>query len=398
MATSLRNGGFPLSATDLIVSQIQKQPISADPTLLTSSQLDLLQQGEQEIDEVLEEDDEAVPFQYAISTKGIDYDVQGLVKRLIDGDILIPRFQRGFVWSLKEASRFIESLLFGLPVPNIFLSEEPDTQRLLVVDGQQRLTTLRCFYEGLWPLTKREFVIKGTGAKGKYEGATYKSLSDADRRRLDNSSLRASIIKQEQPSEDNSSIFHIFERLNTGGVSLTPQEIRAAIYHGKFSDLINELNKNKQWREIYGLENRLMRDQELILRFFAFYYNAQNYETPMKEFLNKFMARNRDLSKYSGESLSLLFSKSIAIIHKSVGKRAFRPSRAINIAVFDAVMVGITRRLQAGTAPSVDGIRSSYNLLLSSQDFLDVTQHSTGHPNNVRSRLDLATSAFATTT
>jgi len=85
MATSLRNGGFPLSATDLIVSQIQKQPISADPTLLTSSQLDLLQQGEQEIDEVLEEDDEAVPFQYAISTKGIDYDVQGLVKRLIDG-------------------------------------------------------------------------------------------------------------------------------------------------------------------------------------------------------------------------------------------------------------------------------------------------------------------------
>jgi len=377
MATSLRNGGFPLSATDLIVSQIQKQPISADPTLLTSSQLDLLQQGEQEIDEVLEEDDEAVPFQYAISTKGIDYDVQGLVKRLIDGDILIPRFQRGFVWSLKEASRFIESLLFGLPVPNIFLSEEPDTQRLLVVDGQQRLTTLRCFYEGLWPLTKREFVIK---------------------RRLDNSSLRASIIKQEQPSEDNSSIFHIFERLNTGGVSLTPHEIRAAIYHGKFSDLINELNKNKQWREIYGLENRLMRDQELILRFFAFYYNAQNYETPMKEFLNKFMARNRDLSKYSGESLSLLFSKSIAIIHKSVGKRAFRPSRAINIAVFDAVMVGITRRLQAGTAPSVDGIRSSYNLLLSSQDFLDVTQHSTGHPNNVRSRLDLATSAFATTT
>jgi len=141
-----------------------------------------------------------------------------------------------------------------------------------------------------------------------------------------------------------------------------------------------------------------MRDQELILRFFAFYYNAQNYETPMKEFLNKFMARNRDLSKYSGESLSLLFSQSIAIIHKSVGKRAFRPSRAINIAVFDAVMVGITRRLQAGTAPSVDGIRSSYNLLLSSQDFLDVTQHSTGHPNNVRSRLDLATSAFATTT
>ena len=348
-----------------------------------------------EIDEVLEEDDEAVPFQYAISTRGIDYDVQGLVKRLIDGDILIPRFQRGFVWSLKEASRFIESLLFGLPVPNIFLSEEPDTQRLLVVDGQQRLTTLRCFYEGLWPLTKREFAIKGTGKKGKYEGQTYKSLSDADKRRLDNSTLRASIIKQEQPSEDNSSIFHIFERLNTGGVSLTPQEIRAAIYHGNFSDLLNNLNKNAQWRDIYGSVNRLMRDQELILRFFAFYHDGQNYETPMKEFLNKFMARNRDLSKYSGESLSLLFEQSLTAIYKAVGKRAFRPSRAINIAVLDAVMVGITRRLQVGSAPSISGVKSSYDQLLSNQEFLDVTQHSTGHPTNVERRLRLATETFA---
>jgi hypothetical protein len=363
---------------------------------LTSSQLDLLQQGELEIDEVLDEDEEIAPFQYAISTKGIDYDVKGLVERLIRGDILIPRFQRGFVWSLKEASRFIESLLFELPVPNIFLSEEADTQRLLVVDGQQRLTTLRCFYEGLWPFTKREFAIKGTGKRGKYEGATYKSLSDADKRRLDNSSLRASIIKQDQPSEDNSSIFHIFERLNTGGVSLTPQEIRSAIYHGKFSDLVSDLNKNSQWREIYGSENRLMRDQELILRFFAFYYNSENYETPMKEFLNRFMARNRDLSKYSGESLGALFNQSISTIYSAVGKRAFRPSRAINIAVFDAVMVGLTRRLNARTPPSIATVKTSYDLLLANQDFLDITQHSTGHPTNVEKRLRIATEAFAT--
>jgi hypothetical protein len=355
----------------------------------------LLQQGEQEIDEVLDEDDEAVPFQYAISSKGIDYDVQGLVKRLIDGDILIPRFQRGFVWSLKEASRFIESLLFGLPVPNIFLSEEPDTQRLLVVDGQQRLTTLRCFYEGLWPLTKREFAIKGTGAKGRYEGATYKSLPDADRRRLDNSSLRASIIKQDQPSEDNSSIYHVFERLNTGGVSLTAHEIRAAIYHGKFSDLINELNNNKQWREIYGPENKLMRDQELILRFFAFYFNDQKYKAPMKEFLNKFMAGNRELAKIPGETLHSLFTESIHTVHSAIGRRAFRPSRAINTAVFDAVMVGLTRRLATGIPISSEGLRTVYANLLSNEKFLDITQHSTGHPTNVEARLRIATEAFA---
>jgi hypothetical protein len=398
METSLRNGGFPLSATDLIVSLIPKQSISFDPTLLTSSQLDLLQQGEQEIDEVLEEEEnEAVPFQYAISTSGIDYAVSDLVKRLREGDIVIPKFQRGYVWSLKEASRFIESLLFGLPVPNIFLSVESDSQKLLVVDGRQRLSTLQYFYEGIWPLTKREFCIKGTGETGRFEGMTYRTLLASDRRKLDNAPLRASIIKQDQPSEDSSSIFHVFERLNTSGVSLTPQEIRAAIYHGKFSDLLNEINNNTLWREIYGPENKFMRDQELILRFFAFYYNAQNYETPMKEFLNKFMARNRDLTKYSGESLNALFKQSIATIYKAVGKRAFRPSRAINIAVFDAVMVGITHRLQKGNTPSLDGVRSSYETLLANKEFLEVTQHSTGHPTNVKSRLELATSAFATT-
>ena len=395
MGTSLRNGGFPLSATGLIDSLNPKRATSFDPTILSPSQLELLQQGEPEIDEVLEEDEEVVPFQYTISTEGRDYDVSSLVYRMKNGDIIIPKFQRGYVWSLREASRFIESLLFGLPVPNIFLSVEPDNQRLLVVDGRQRLSTLTYFYEGIWPLTKREFAIKGTGEKGKYEGFTYRTLPEADRRKLDNALLRASIIRQEQPSEDDSGIYHVFERLNTSGVSLTPQEIRAAIYHGKFSDLIGELNKNRQWRDIYGPENRFMRDQELILRFFAFYFHGQSYTAPMKEFLNRFMAWDRNLTKVPGEVLYSLFTSSIAVVYEAIGKQAFRPSRAINTAVFDAVMVGITRRLSTGGPLSKEGLRAIYTNLLSDEDFLEITQHSTGHPTNVEKRLQTATEAFA---
>jgi hypothetical protein len=353
----------------------------------------LLQQGEQEIDELLEEDD-VVPFQYSISTSGIDYPVTALVERMRKGDIVIPRFQRGFVWSLRDASRFIESLLFGLPVPNIFLSEEPDTQVQLVVDGQQRLTTLRSFYEGVWPNTQLEFAIKGTGEKGRYEGASYKSLSTADRRKLDNSTIRAQVIRQEHPSEDNSSIYHVFERLNTGGVSLTPQEIRSAIYHGGFNDLLGELNKNHLWREIYGPENRLMRDQELILRFFAFYFNGANYKPPMKEFLNKFMAGNRELTLIPEETLQSLFKETISTVHKAIGRRAFRPSRAINTAVFDSVMVGVARRLHAASPPSSEDLNRIYSNLISDEEFLDITQHSTGHPRNVEQRLQIATEAF----
>jgi hypothetical protein len=363
---------------------------------LTPSQLAWLQQGEPEIDEVLEEEEEVVPFQYDITTSGRDYDVFHLVTQLRNGDIVIPTFQRGYVWSLRDASRFVESLLFGLPVPNIFLSVEQESQKLLVVDGRQRLSTIQYFYDGIWPITKREFSLRGTGEKGKYEGSTYKSLPDVDKRRLDHAQLRASIIRQDAPSEDSSSIYHVFERLNTSGVSLTPQEIRAAIYHGGFSDLIGDLNKNRQWREIYGPENKFMRDQELILRFFAFYYNLPNYKTPMKEFLNKFMAWNRHLAKIPAARLTALFSATITLIFDAVGKQAFRPVRSLNTAVFDSVMVGVGKRLTASAAPSASGIRAAYQRLVENDEFILMTQHSTGHPTNVERRFEMALEAFGT--
>jgi len=227
--------------------------------------------ADEEVELVTSVDEEAAepftPFQYAITSYGADYPVDGLVKRMASGGIFIPPFQRGYVWSLTHASKFIESLLLGLPVPGIFLSKEEPTQRLMVIDGQQRLRTLEYFYEGIFRPTGREFALQGV--QPRFDGATYKRLADEDRRRLDDSILHATIVKQEQPSEDDSSIYYIFERLNTGGLLLHPQEIRAAIYHGPFNDLLKDLNADRSWRSIYGAESSRMRDQELILRFLA---------------------------------------------------------------------------------------------------------------------------------
>src|SRR5262249_8906843 len=149
MEESLKNGGRLPSATALKSSLNQKPGILDEPTMLTPFQNDLLLQGEQEIDESIGESEETVPFKYSITSYGTDYPVDGLVKRVGSGDIIIPTFQRGYVWSLREASRFVESLLLGLPVPSIFLSKEPESQKLLVIDGQQRLRTLAYFYEGM---------------------------------------------------------------------------------------------------------------------------------------------------------------------------------------------------------------------------------------------------------
>ena len=361
--------------------------------MLTRYERDLLLQGEQEIDETLDENDEVIPFKYAITSYGADYPVDSLVQRVVSGDIVVPKFQRGYVWSLREASRFVESLLLGLPVPSIFLSKEKDSQQLLVIDGQQRLLTLRYFYEGMWPLTRKEFALKGVTSK--FEGETCKTLSPDDRRRLNDSIIHAIIIRQEQPSDDDSSIYHIFERLNTSGVSLTPQEIRAAIYHGPFSDLLKELNLIKPWRSIYGPVNRLMRDQELILRFLALFFASDSYSRPMKGFLNTFMGRNRDLNRISRDNITRTFKSTIQVIHESIGNRAFRLARVLNAAVFDAVMVGVARRLSSASLKDYDQLKARYSELIGNRAFLAVAAKATADEESVAKRLALATSAFA---
>jgi uncharacterized protein with ParB-like and HNH nuclease domain len=208
---------------------------------------------------------EVAPLRYAISSYGADYTVDGLVKRMREESVYVPQFQRGFVWDIKDASRFVESLLLGLPVPSIFLAKEPDTGKLLVVDGQQRLLSLLYYYDGIWEPSKREFSLKGVDPT--FEGRTYKKLRDEDRRRLDDAILHVTIFKQDEPSEDESSVYQVFERLNSGGKKLTPQEIRSAVHHsGGMRVILHELNKNPEWRSIYGPADPRMRDQELVLR------------------------------------------------------------------------------------------------------------------------------------
>jgi hypothetical protein len=162
-------------------------------------------------------DDTVIPEQYDIASYGADYDVEGLVRRLQRGDVFIPPFQRQFMWNQQEASRFVESLLLGLPVPGVFLASEAGTNKLLVIDGQQRLKTLQFFYEGFFnpkPENRDQKVFKLLSVQPRLEGATYKSLEDRDRVKLDNAIIHATIVKQEAPSGDDTSIYHIFERLN----------------------------------------------------------------------------------------------------------------------------------------------------------------------------------------
>jgi hypothetical protein len=353
----------------------------------------------EDLDEALE----VIPYTYSITAYGADYPVDSIVKRMSTDDIIVPRFswepdkkseivgfQREYVWPRPKADRFIESLLLGLPVPGIFLVKEL-TGRLLVLDGHQRLYTLKAYYEG----EINEVAYKLEGVQEQFVDKRYRDLDTEDRRRLDDSIIHATVIRQDEPSEDQSSIYLIFERLNSGGVNLQPQEIRVALYHGEFVRVLRKLNDNPAWRKLFGGKSKRLKDMEMILRFFAFYYHEKNYRSPMKNFLNRYMASNRNLTRQSESELAAVFENTTGAIEATIGERAFRPVRAVNAAVIDSVMTGVARRLAAGPIKKLEQLLEHYDALLVNQEFLEAIQTGTSQEANVQTRLDLATKEFA---
>ena len=337
--------------------------------------------------DVEDNEDSSSPQIYGITSYGADYDVEGLVKRLRRGDIFIPPFQRDYVWNQAEASRLVESLLLGLPVPGVFLAKENDSNKLSVIDGQQRLKSLFFFYEGFFNPKEgdtRKKVFRLKNVQEKFEGKTYEELEEEDRVKLDDSIIHSTIIKQETPTDDNTSIYHVFERLNTGGRKLTPQEIRTAIYIGKLNELISELNDYPAWRELFGKKNNRLKDQELILRFFAMYDLLDNYSKPLKEFLNKFNGRYRNPTEENLERLSSIFKRTTDVILENIGKSAFRPDRVFNASAFEILMVGIAKRIDKNI--DFDGFNKNINNLYQSQNFIDSITRATSDEKVVTER------------
>jgi len=344
---------------------------------------------------VIEDDESEGAVRFSISSYGADYPVDALVKRLNSGAIEIPKFQRGFVWTLPQASRFIESLLLGLPVPAVFLSKEVASQRLLVIDGQQRLTSLRYFYEGAFGSGTQAKVFSLRGVSKDLEGLTYKTLSDEDRRRLDDSLLHAIIVNQEDPEDDQTGLYSIFERINTGGTPLQPQEIRACIYEGTFIALLKELAQNTFWLDLYGAPSPRAKDQELILRFLALYFASGDYQRPMKHFLNRFVDSNRELARHSAEQIKAIFTPVVELAQQHLGRAAFRPVRNLNAAILDSVLFGLAKRLERGAVSEPQQLGEKLATLKAEAEFIDAYQTRTTDEAKVAKRLQLAEAAFA---
>ncbi|HEJ0403691.1 DUF262 domain-containing protein [Serratia marcescens] len=357
------------------------------------SQQDVLQQEHEVI--ITEEEQDDTPFvEFDIAVSPADPTLELLVNQVNRGDIIIPFYQRNYVWKLEQASKLIESFLMGLPVPQIFLYVNDD-DLLEVIDGQQRILSVKYFMDGYFGdevKGKRQvFKLKGLSEISDYNGKTFSDLPPKDQRKIRNSTLRAIHIKQLKPNKRNDSVFHIFERLNTGGTQLKPQEIRNAVYRGPIVDILRELNSDPNWKIVLGLkgDDKSQRDVEFLLRVFSLYNSWEKYEKPMVRFLNVAMYEHREFISDKAIRFKARFPIVVKAIAENI-KSPFRPRSVLNMAAMDSVMVALLENEEF----SVEKLAGNYNSLFENEKFMDTISISTADVSVLQERFNLAREYF----
>lgn len=182
----------------------------------------------------------------------------------------------------------------------------------------------------------------------------------------------------------------IFERLNTGGVKLVPQEIRSCIYHGAFNKMLIELSKDENWEKIYSADNKRLKSEELILRFFALRDNWNNYTRGFNAFLNRYMEQNRNVDNKKKFEYSDIFSRSVSFVFDALGPTAFRIGKNLNAAIYDSVLVAVSKLLSNNQNPDLEIFKGSYANLLQDPEYRKCVESSTSSESSVKSRITTA--------
>jgi len=333
------------------------------------------------LEETIEEEQpiEIPPEKRRVYADKSDRSIYELFRKFQRGDLVLdPEFQRRYVWDNKKASLLIESVLLEVPIPVIYLAEEQDG-KFTVIDGQQRL---RSFFRFL----NNEFKLRGLSVLSELNGKYFKDLDKEKQRKIEDTTLRVIEIRKESHPDVK---FEIFERLNVGAVKLNDQELRNCIYRGKYNDLIKELAENRDFLFLLGLKepHKRMYDRELVLHFLAFYNQTYlKYKPPMKQFLNKEMENNINISDEKIKELRHVFKETVSLVKSVFGDKAFRrfipgnekdPNgrweiRKINVGLFEIIMFGFSRYTKNQIIPFSDAIREELLYMMTSdKEFID---------------------------
>ena len=367
------------------------------------------QEEEEDIDEFVDYDITATPNDFTLST---------LISFIDAGALVIAS---NYVWDIERASKLIESLLRGLPVPQLFLYEA-ERNKFLVIDGQQRLMSIYYFMKQRFPRPNarphlravlqeqgripedvlrddRYFTdfrlalpVNEPGKSNRFHGADYESLGEAYQMRFNLRPLRNVVIRQNAPKDDDSAMYEIFSRLNSGGVNLRPQEIRLSLYHSPFYAMLERINAEPTWRKfLRNPEPDIhMKDIEVLLRIFAILVDKEIYAPSLVKFLNQFSNKSKANTPEQNEYLEALF-KSFLDETKHLSDDTFinKNNGRFNIALIEAVFYAACKdsypKGELLCEPiSAERIRE----LEVDADFVDATTSATTSRRNVEMRLE----------
>jgi hypothetical protein len=343
------------------------------------------------------EDDEEEDFQFPpaerkVITQPLDLSVQTLHEQWTNKLLMLPIIQREYVWDNSKASRLVESLLLNIPIPVLYFAETEDA-KYEIFDGHQRVRSIVNYINGVFPLT-------GLAVLREYRGKRFSELPDREQRFLRMRTLRTILISID--SHPNMK-FEIYERLNTGSISLNAQELRNSIYRGPFNDLLHELATFPPFRALTGskLPRKRMVDEESILRFFAMRERLSVYRTPLKKFLNTFMSEKRNAAPQQIDEYRTIFFRTIDTATALLGNSAFRmlgpdgqpAESAINRALLETQLLASSWTVNP-PLPNPADIRTRLALLFGDPQFVDAVQRATGDRARTLTRARLTVAAF----
>lgn len=334
------------------------------------------------------------PEQRKLHTETYDFTVETIVEKIADESIFIPHFQRRYVWTDAQASRLIESLIIQCPVPVIYLNQEGD-ERLSVIDGNQRLTSIRRYL-------MNEFSLKGLTAYPELEPSRFFELDPRFQRHIKNRTLRCIVILKDTHPQVK---FDVFERLNSGATKLTPQELRHGLFFGDLMLLATSIVKETELLAMLDIRtDKRMKAEELVLRYLALNECLEEYRKPLAVFINDFSDRNRKLTENRKHELRSSFVETLLAVKALLGDLTFRifdhsfhVESSFNAALYDALMVGVAQLRKAKKLRKIkliDAQRELAKLMESDEKFRKAISIATSDETQVRYRVSAIRKLF----
>lgn len=305
-------------------------------------------------------EDQLASERYKVDVASVSFSVRELVRMYEDTELSIaPSYQRKYRWPKKVASTFIESVFLGLPIPPIFVATNDDFQ-WEVVDGLQRISTLILFLSESEDARKQigrdgPLVLEGLENLTQLNGVGYSDLPRAVQRYFARQPLQVISLTDKS---DKAVRFDLFERLNTGAISLTPQEVRSAVYGGEFLSFIDDLAQNPNLRSLLKLQESNQHDgtaSEQVLKFFAYKNDRDAFRGAVTTFLNEFS--NKSQRGFDYENEKDLFNSSVEFLFELLDGPFLRDRTSITPLVqFEACVVAIGTIYAEGNDPVDPGV------------------------------------------